>query len=100
MDAISVDLNRKVFDNSVLLGEYFEVKAGMKVRKDFVTNERRDQRYKRFLIGGDIKPYSREWSGKYVCYDKKLEKQFTNQAFRDENIFLTSGFIPKLKGLQ
>ncbi|MCP4401196.1 MAG: N-6 DNA methylase, partial [bacterium] len=93
MDAISFDVAQKITLGSIEIREFFEVKAGMKVRKNFVANEQSDARYKPFLLGGNIKPYSLKWSRKWVCYDKQLEKKFTNQAFRDESIFLSS---PKL----
>ena len=93
IDAPSFEINRKIIKSSILLGEWFEVKAGMKVRKDFVTDEKRDEQHKPFIVGGGIKPYYLQWDGKWVRYNKHLEKAFTNQAFRDESIFLAS---PKL----
>ena len=59
----------------------------MKVRKDFVSTKKEDKRYKSFLLGASVKPYSIDYKNKWVCYDKKLEQEFTNQAFREEEIF-------------
>jgi len=78
----------KIRNKSVPLSEFFKVKAGMKVRKEYVGNNRKDKRYNKFLLGNSIKPYFVTWDKKYVCYDKTLESTFTNQAFRDEDIFL------------
>jgi adenine-specific DNA-methyltransferase len=66
----------------------------MKVRKDFVVNEKpNDKRYRKFLLGSSINPYNLQWKNKWVCYDKSLESNFTNQAFRDEEIFLNEDKI-------
>ena len=58
MDAVSFEINMKIVNSSILLGEQFEVKAGMKVRKDFVTDEMCDERYKPFILGGGVKTIS------------------------------------------
>jgi len=78
----------KIRNKSVPLSEFFTIKAGMKVRKEYVSGTRKDKRYKKFLLGSSVKPYLLTWENKYVCYDKTLESNYTNQAFRDENIFL------------
>ncbi len=79
----------KIKKTGTNLEEFLEVKAGMKVRKDFIIGlKTSDSRYKKFLLGSSINPYDLIWKGKWVCYDKTLESKFTNQAFRDEEIFL------------
>ena len=75
--------------NPVALGSVVEVKAGMKVRKDFVSEKKETAQYQKFLMGSDVKPNHTTWKGKWVCYDKELETRFSNQSFRDERIFLT-----------
>ncbi len=44
-------------------------------------------------LGASVKPYLIDYKNKWVCYDKKLERKFSNQAFREEEIFLK---IPKI----
>lgn len=80
-------LNEKLRRTGAALGEQFIVKAGMKVRKDFVRPTKEDLRFKKFLLGSDISRFAIGWRGYWVCYDKQLESRFSNQAFRDEVIF-------------
>ena len=89
----SARLTARVRDHGVPLKSVATVKAGMKVRKQFVSEEAVDGRHQKFLTGTDIIPYTTRWRGLWVCYDKSLESEYTNQAFRDEDIFLAS---PKL----
>ena len=104
-------LVNRIIRNSKPLKEYIEVKNGMKVRKELMADKKIDSRYKQFLQGGDVKPYQINYTNKWVCYDKKLEEKYTNQAFRDEEIFLNPSKIlirqvlgketfPKIKGVQ
>jgi len=83
----------KIKKETERLGDLCVVKNGMKVRKDFVALKKEDDRYKKFLLGTSVRPYSVDYKNKWVCYDKSLEQKFTNQAFRDEEIFLVN---PKL----
>lgn len=85
----SYSLINKITSSSNPLKNFFEIKNGMKVRKELFGNKKIDGRYKKFLQGGDVKPYSIEYSNKWVCYDKELEMKYSNQAFRDEEIFLS-----------
>ncbi|MBX2977314.1 MAG: N-6 DNA methylase [Ignavibacteriaceae bacterium] len=88
INTISLNLTDQISRECILLGELFEVKAGMKVRKEFVSKQKEDNRYKKFICGADIKPYAISWRDFWVCYDKRLESRYSNQAFRDEEIFL------------
>lgn len=88
IDTEKLELSRKIAQASTPLESMIEIKAGMKVRKEFVAHSAIDSRYKPFLIGGNIKPYQICFEEKWVCYDKQLEDSYTNQAFRDERIFL------------
>ncbi len=85
----SVDLIKKIQSGSLQLEDLCETKAGMKVRKEFVAERQIDKRFQPFLLGTDVKSFSVAWRGKWVCYDKSLESAFTNQAFREEQIFRT-----------
>ena len=93
IDETSYSLINKITSNSNPLKDFLEIKNGMKVRKELFGNKKIDSRYKKFLQGGDVKPYSVEYSNKWVCYDKKLETKYSNQAFRDEEIFLAKSKI-------
>jgi type I restriction-modification system DNA methylase subunit len=79
---------KKLTTNSIRLGDLCLIKNGMKVRKDFVATSKIDTRYKQFLLGASVKPYLIDYKNKWVCYDKTLENKFSNQAFREEEIFL------------
>jgi len=88
LDTISISMFDTILKNSLKLEECCVIKNGMKVRKDFVTNKKVNNFYKRFLLGASVKPFAIDYYNKWVCYDKKLEIKFTNQAFRDESIFV------------
>jgi hypothetical protein len=85
----SLALAEKVRANACALDTFVVVKAGMKVRKDFVASIKIDSRYEKFLSGRDVKPFGIKWTNKWVCYDKALESQFSNQAFRERGNFET-----------
>jgi type I restriction-modification system DNA methylase subunit len=82
-----LELIKKIKTNSTRLGDLCLVKNGMKVRKEFVSNKQEDNRYKKFLLGASVKPFLIDYKGKWVCYDKSLEQEFSNQAFREEELF-------------
>lgn len=88
LDTTSISMFDTILKNSLKLEECCVIKNGMKVRKDFVTNKKVNNFYKRFLLGASVKPFAIDYYNKWVCYDKKLEIKFTNQAFRDESIFV------------
>lgn len=63
------------------------VKNGMKVRKELLSDGREDARFKPFIVGGNIERFAIRPPDRWVCYDRKLEMKYSNQAFRDEAIF-------------
>lgn len=83
----TIDLASRVRSCSLPASEIFVIRAGMKVRKEFVGTSKIDNRYEHFLRGGNVAPYSCDWRGAWVCYDKTLESKFTNQAFRERATF-------------
>jgi len=83
-------LVKKISLDTTRLGHLCVIKNGMKVRKELVATKKIDKRYKPFLLGASVKPYLIEYKSKWVCYDKTLESKFTNQAFREEEIFIAS----------
>jgi len=83
----TIDLATRMRSCSLPASEIFIIRAGMKVRKEFVDSSKVDARYEHFLRGGNVAPYSCDWRGAWVCYDKTLESQFTNQAFRERLTF-------------
>lgn len=80
-------LVEKIRRNGQPLKNHMTVKNGMKVRKEFVADSRKDKRYKPFIVGGHINRFSLKPTERWVCYDRELEGKYTNQAFRDERIF-------------
>jgi hypothetical protein len=69
------------------LGNYFEVKNGIKVRKDLLYENEKDDNHKPFLLGRNIFSYINTFDGLYIDYRVENEKLFTNQAFRTKDIF-------------
>ncbi len=89
----SINLINKIDELTTSLEKIFIVKNGMKVRKEFVKDSQIDNRFEKFLYGRNIKPFQIDHDNKWVCYDKNLEKKYSNQAFRDRKIFEK---VPKL----
>ncbi|WP_439152265.1 Eco57I restriction-modification methylase domain-containing protein [Winogradskyella sp.] len=69
------------------LDNYFEVKNGIKVRKDLLYNFKKDENHKPFILGKNIFEYYNTFDGLYIDYKAENEKLFTNQAFRTKDIF-------------
>jgi hypothetical protein len=69
------------------IGEYYEVKNGIKVRKDLLYDEMHDTNYKPFLLGKNIFKFNNSFDNKYIHYLPENEKKLTNQAFRTKDIF-------------
>ncbi len=67
------------------------VKNGMKVRKELVADTAKGALYKPFVVGGDIERFAVRPPSRWVCYDRRLEAKYSNQAFRDEAIFTAPG---------
>jgi len=88
IDTESITIFESILNNSINLEEYCVIKNGMKVRKEFIADKNVNNKYKKFLLGSSIRPYEIEYKNKWVCYDKNLETKYTNQAFRDEKIFI------------
>jgi REP element-mobilizing transposase RayT len=69
------------------LGEFFEVKNGIKVRKELLFKEKRNENYKPFILGKNISEYQLNFDDVYIDYKLENEKLYTNQAFRSKEIF-------------
>jgi len=69
------------------LGEYFEVKNGIKVRKELLYDKKNDCNYKPFILGKNIFEYNNSYDNLYIDYKIENEKLYTNQAFRTKGIF-------------
>ncbi len=80
-------LCRRIESRCATLSQFAVVKAGMKVRKEFVTHSKADKRHKPFVLGGSVKPFALNWANYWVCYDKTLESEYSNQAFREPWVF-------------
>ncbi len=83
----AMKLLERIRQAGVRLEELVVVKNGMKVRKELLSDVKKDGRFKHFIVGGNIERFAIRPSDRWVCYDKNLEAKFTNQAFRDEAIF-------------
>jgi hypothetical protein len=65
-----------------LLENFYEVKNGMKVRKELLFESKKDDYFKPFILGKNIFPYFNSYDGLFVDYKIENEKLYTNQAFR------------------
>jgi len=80
-------LFNKMKKNSINLSEAVNVFNGIATYADKqgISETKKNNSYKKLLVGKDIKRYYHEWHGKYVEYvPAKLQRA------RDENIFLAS----------
>ena len=69
------------------LGSFFEIKNGIKVRKDLLFEVCKDNSYKKFILGKNIFGYYNTYDGIFIDYKPENEKLYTNQAFRTKEIF-------------
>lgn len=69
------------------IGEYFEIKNGIKVRKELLFEQRINEEYKPYLSGYNINSYIPVFDEVYIHYVQSNEKLYTNQAFRSPEIF-------------
>jgi hypothetical protein len=74
-------------NNCELLDTYFEVKNGIKVRKELLYSKKIDENHKPFLLGKNININTVNADNIYIHYLPENEKLYTNQAFRTKDIF-------------
>ncbi len=65
----------------------FEVKNGIKVRKELLSEKKINNFHKEFLLGKNIHSYYLVFDSVYINYKRENEKLYTNQAFRSPEIF-------------
>ncbi|ELY1992123.1 N-6 DNA methylase [Flavobacterium psychrophilum] len=70
-----------------ILDNFYSVKNGMKVRKELLYEIKSDDDFKSFVLGKNIFPYYSTFDNIYVHYKIENEKLYTNQAFRNKEIF-------------
>ena len=90
LNPVSAALTKRMQERSVPCSSFLDAKAGMKVRKNFVADDKSTPDHKPFLLGSNVEPFRTQWRGRWVHYDKSLEERYSNQAFRDEEIFLAA----------
>lgn len=84
VDAIPIIKKLNQFEK---LGGYFEVKNGIKVRKDLLYEKKENDEFKPFLLGKNIFKFYNSFDNQHIHYKLENEKLFTNQAFRTKDIF-------------
>ncbi|MDT0295175.1 Eco57I restriction-modification methylase domain-containing protein [Mesonia ostreae] len=84
IESLSIILKMNKFSR---IGKHYEVKNGVKVRKDLLYNVKRDEYHKPFVLGKNIDSYYYSYDNIYIDYKVENEKLFTNQAFRTPQIF-------------
>lgn len=67
--------------------EDFEVKNGIKVRKNLLYKEKKTDDYKPFLLGKNLGKFIFEFENVFIHYLNENEKLYSNQAFRSSDIF-------------
>ena len=69
------------------VNDFYEIKNGIKVRKELLYENKIDENYKPFILGKNISPFSNSFDNIYIDYKIENEKLYTNQAFRNKEIF-------------
>jgi type I restriction-modification system DNA methylase subunit len=77
------------------LGEFFEVKNGIKVRKELLFPNKQNDNFKPFVLGKNILEYKLNYDGIYIDYRPENESLYTNQAFRSKEIFEQNKLITR-----
>jgi len=90
-------INEKINSNSLeiinklrrikFLDNFYEVKNGVKVRKELLFDKAVDDNYKPFILGKNIFPYFNSYDNIFIHYKIENEKLYSNQAFRNKEIF-------------
>ena len=112
-DKNSSEINKKIFENSVMLDEIVNIKAGLqayekgkgtpKQTPEDVKNRIYDYTYKynenthKYLAGGDVKRYAFNWTGQYLKYGKNLSAPRTVELFNGKKVIIReiTGKFPK-----
>jgi TaqI-like C-terminal specificity domain/Eco57I restriction-modification methylase len=87
LDETSIPIIAKINSASHKIGSFFEVKNGIKIRKELLSDVKKANSFKPFLLGKDIFPYKVEFENTFIDYRLENETLYTNQAFRDKSIF-------------
>jgi len=82
----AIPIIKKLSDFEIV-GDYFDVKNGIKVRKDLLYAIQSDNNYKPFILGKNVQRFYNSYDKIYIHYTSENEKLFTNQAFRTKDIF-------------
>ncbi|MGV8945438.1 MAG: Eco57I restriction-modification methylase domain-containing protein [Lutibacter sp.] len=69
------------------VGDFFEIKNGIKVRKELLYTIKIDEDHKPFLLGRNIFKYYNNFDNVFIDYKIENENLYTNQAFRNKEIF-------------
>ncbi|MDO6739010.1 Eco57I restriction-modification methylase domain-containing protein [Wenyingzhuangia sp. 2_MG-2023] len=86
LDSFAIPILKKL-QKFKKIGDYFDIKNGIKVRKDLLFNSKKDSFHKPFILGKNIFEYYNTYDELYIDYKPENEKKFTNQAFRTKDIF-------------
>ncbi len=69
------------------VNDFYEIKNGIKVRKELLYEYKIDENYKPFILGKNISPFFNSFDNIFIDYKIENEKLYTNQAFRNKKIF-------------
>ena len=112
-DECSEKINKKIFENSIVLDEIVEIKAGLqayekgkgmpKQTEEDVKNRPYDYTYKfdeetyKYLEGNNVGRYSINWSGQYLKYGENLAAPRSVELFNGKKIIIReiTGAFPK-----
>lgn len=72
------EILQKIESISINLNEICDVKDGIilgSIKDLFLSDNKKDERYKKFLDGNCVSKYNIDWDGKWICYDSDLNKK-------------------------
>jgi hypothetical protein len=84
---VHFELIDKIYKKGLPLKSLFNVKNGIKVRKELLYKSQIDENYKPFSMGRNIEHLGSLNTDFYIHYTKENENKYTNQAFRTPDVF-------------
>ena len=94
VDINAIGIINKLNKNK-FIDEFYEVKNGIKVRKELLFENKTIDSHKPFLLGKNIFTFNNTFDNIFIDYKIENEKLYTNQAFRNKEIFEQNKLISR-----
>lgn len=84
-DSSSFEIISKIKQNTVPLGDIFEIKNGVNTGNAasvLLSEDKKDDRYLPIIEGKDIQRFNVNWGGTYICYDKDIRDKIDLKSLK------------------